>query len=101
MPNCGIRNAVNAVVFFADGGYDLVPEEAVKSKEERYTVERGGGYLCQIDGLKGFEVYFSYGFGSERRDGRQLGSKRRRISEESRGYVDLGMCAEEKDAWRG
>jgi hypothetical protein len=90
---------VNAVIFFADGGDDLVPEEAVKSEEERYTVERGGGYLCQVDGLKGLEVYFSYGFGSERCDWRQLGSKWRRIGEESWGEIDLGMCAEEEDAW--
>jgi hypothetical protein len=39
MPYCGIRNAVNAVIFFANGGDDLVPQETIKSQEERYRIE--------------------------------------------------------------
>ncbi len=38
MPYGGVRDAVNAAIFLADGGDDLVPEEAIKSKEEGYAI---------------------------------------------------------------
>jgi len=39
MPYCGVRNPVNAAIFFADGGDDLVPEKTIKSQEEGYSIE--------------------------------------------------------------
>jgi hypothetical protein len=45
MPNGGIRNSMDTAILFADGGDDLVPEEAVEPKEERDCVEWRDDYF--------------------------------------------------------
>jgi hypothetical protein len=72
------------MIFFANGRYDLIPTERIKSKEVGYSIEWSCDSFFEIDEFERLEVELAEGEGLETSRRRELGLEWRRIGNNSR-----------------